>query len=90
MSDRYLKHIPSGVIYIWQTAFAVRDDFVEVADLQGTPMNVIEGDFKVIPNEVVEDKPVKKGKRGISPVADELDDLLAAQQALNADASRGM
>jgi hypothetical protein len=30
MSDRYLRHIPSGTLYIWQASYAQRSDFEEV------------------------------------------------------------
>lgn len=30
MSDRLLRHIPTGVLYIWQLTYAEREDFEEV------------------------------------------------------------
>lgn len=30
MSDRLLRHIPTGVLYIWQLPYAEREDFEEV------------------------------------------------------------
>ena len=74
MADRYLKHVPSGQVFIYQSTFASRDDFEECADAQGTPMNVFEGEFKVV------DEPTKK--RGSRKKEDEA--------ALQADASRGL
>lgn len=57
MADRYLKHIPSGQIFIHQPAFAGRDDFIEVADLKGTPLNVIDGEYEVV------EAPKKRGRK---------------------------
>ena len=79
MADRYLKHIPSGIIYIMQPAFAAREDFIEVADLAGAPMP---GDGT--PEPVVEKKPrAKRAKVEADPLAD-------IDAALSADASRGL
>jgi hypothetical protein len=30
MVDKHLRHIPTGIVYIWQPAFAQRDDFEDV------------------------------------------------------------
>lgn len=35
MADRFLKHVPTGITYIWQSAFASNPDFVECADADG-------------------------------------------------------
>lgn len=35
MADRFLKHVPTGVTYIWQPVFASSPDFVECADADG-------------------------------------------------------
>jgi hypothetical protein len=84
MADRFLLHKPSGVVYIYQGAYAANPDFEECADAQGTPMKpAIDGDF-----EVVEDKPkrvrAKKVVEAEEPAEDDLDALLSA------DASRGL
>lgn len=34
MADRLLRHIPTGTLYIWQYAFAEREDFEEVIDVE--------------------------------------------------------
>jgi hypothetical protein len=34
MADRLLRHKPTGTLYIWQHAFAERDDFEEVIDVE--------------------------------------------------------
>ena len=86
MTDRFLKHIPSGQIFIYQAPFATQADFVEVADAQGTPFpDAIDAEFST----VVDDGPVtvtKKSKKKAGVAVDDLDDLDAA---LSADASRG-
>lgn len=94
MSDRYLLHKPSGVIYIWQGVYAKNPDFVEVADLQGTPLKpAIDGEFAVVEEPVVaaSKQPAKRAKKAAEKPAeapvDPLDDLDAL---LNADASRGL
>ena len=33
MTQRMLRHKPSGIMYIWQEAFAFRDDFEEIIDV---------------------------------------------------------
>lgn len=76
MADRYLKHIPSGVVYILQPAFAQRADFIEVANLAGDPLP----DGKDEP--VAETK--SRGKRKSGEVVADTD------AALSADASRGL
>lgn len=86
MADRYLKHKPSGIVYIYQSAYAERDDFEEVADLQGTPLTVIEGEATVV---VEADAPKTKGrKKAEAPVApaEEVD----LDAALSADAGKGL
>lgn len=34
MADRLLRHIPTGTLYIWQHAYAEREDFEEVIDVE--------------------------------------------------------
>lgn len=84
MADRYLKHVPTGQIFVYQAAFATREDFVEVADLAGNALpEAIEGDFKV----VEEPKPAGKKKKLVVAESSDIDDIDAA---LSADASRGL
>lgn len=83
MPSPYLKHVPSGQIFVYQTVFAIQEDFVEVADAQGSP---------VVPDAVEDDTPVAKPrakakKAGIAVPSDDLD--LDLDAALSADASRG-
>ena len=85
MADRYLKHLPSGIIFIYQGAFAKRDDFIEVADLEGTPMPVGDADEPVAPAKAA--KPAKAPKSKPAPVDDLGADIDAA---LSKDASRGL
>jgi hypothetical protein len=44
MSDRMLRHIPSGTLYIWQPAYAQRKDFEEVVEevVEEAPAEVAE------------------------------------------------
>jgi len=34
MADRLLRHIPSGVLYVYQPVYAQRPDFEEVIDVE--------------------------------------------------------
>ena len=38
MADKLLRHKPSGILYVWQEAYAYRSDFEEVVD--ATPEEV--------------------------------------------------
>jgi hypothetical protein len=80
MADRFLKHLPTGAVYIWQAHWAADPAMVEVADLAGTP----------IPDTTVppEPAPVKKPRKsGLAKPPETLDDIDAA---LSQDASRGL
>lgn len=100
MADRYLKHTPSGQIYIWQGVFAAREDFVECADVLGTPMpDALEGEFTVVEEETKPKATRKKRavvEEPVSEVEAELDaedeflDSVLADAALSADASTGL
>jgi len=37
MADRYLKHLPSGQVFIYAPPFIDNPEFEEVADAQGNP-----------------------------------------------------
>lgn len=58
MVDKRLRHIPTGIEYIWQPAFAQRDDFEEVI----TPEDGVE-----------ESRPVKRRAKP-APVVVAVDD----------------
>lgn len=38
MAQKMLRHKPSGILYIWQEAYAFRDDFEEV--VEPTPVEI--------------------------------------------------
>lgn len=78
MADRFLKHKVTGQVFVYQAVFAQRGDFEECADAQGTPMNVFEGEFRVVVDDEAPAKPAKRNKRSREDEA-----------ALQADASRG-
>jgi hypothetical protein len=76
--DRYLKHTPSGVVFIWQEVFAKNSEFVEVADSQGNPFPPPDEEKEPAPI-VHDDAPkVKRGKKGAEP------------HPIDIDASRGL
>lgn len=73
MADRYTKHIPTGQVFIYQEAFASREDFEECADAAGNPMVEVKAGLKPL------DAVVKGGKKE-----------KAAQESINAEASKGL
>lgn len=88
MDIRLLKHKPTGQVFVWQDHFSRDPDFVEVADIDGTPLpDALEGEF-----EVVTPAPKKSRTKKVAAVVEDFDDLNLdeAQAALDADASRGL
>jgi len=84
MSTRYLKHVPTGQIFAYQSNFATDPSFVEVADHHGTALpDAIDGEFAVV------EAPKKTRAKKVTVVDDDIsfDD---PQVALDADASRGL
>jgi hypothetical protein len=82
MSDRLLRHIPSGTLYIWQPAYAQRKDFEEVVE------EVVEE----VPAEVVE--PVKPRTRRVKaldpqPVV-QSEVVVVEEERIQEDASRDL
>lgn len=79
MADKYLRHIPSGTIYIWQPAYAQRDDFE---------------DYVPEPEPVVEEAPKPKTSRkkaAAAPAPEPTPEpVLVDEDALSADASRNL
>lgn len=89
MTERYLKHKPSGQMYIYQSAFAANPDFEEVADLKGTPLPAaIDGDYAVVEEPAAPKKTRAKKAVGLAEPTD--DDLMDLDAALSADASKGL
>jgi len=76
MADRFLKHIPSGHVYIYAEPWIGREDFVEVANAAGDALP--EPEPEVNP-------PPKAKKTKLTAVETPLQD-----EALMADASRGL
>ncbi len=62
MADRFLKHIPSGHVYIYAEPWITHDDFVEVFNAAGDPMPE--------PEPVINPAPRRK-KNTETPVADD-------------------
>lgn len=60
MTQRYLRHIPSGIVYAYQDIYAIRPDFEEIIDVE---------------SRVVEDTPTQKKARSkkVDPLSVELD-----------------
>lgn len=83
MADKYLRHIPTGTIYIWQAAYAQRADFEDYV-----PEPVAE--------PVVEETPkaktkVTRKKAAVEPAPEPTPEpVLVDEAALSADASRNL
>lgn len=74
MTQRLLRHIPTGILHAYQPAFAVRPDFEEVIDVETRVVEV---------TDVVE-KPARRAKKAAAEVAP------TDEAAIQADASRGL
>ena len=74
MADRYIKHVPSGQVFIYAAPWIAHDDFVECANAAGDPMPD--------PEAVVNPAPKPRTKKAA--------DAAPADEALAADASRGL
>lgn len=57
MADRLLRHIPTGVLYVYQPAYALRADFEEIIDVEA--------------KEIPTPKPRAKAKAEVHKVDDE-------------------
>ena len=79
MSDRFIKYLPSGVVYIYDTSWATNPEFIEVADAEGNPFPDT--------SENPEYEPAKPRAKLTVKAAVEAND---SELALQADASRGM
>lgn len=81
MADKYLRHIPTGTIYIWQPAYAQRADFEEYVP-------------EPAPEPVVEAAPKPKATRkkaAAEPAPEPTPEpVLVDEEALSADASRNL
>lgn len=84
MADRYLRHIPSGILYIWQAAYAQRTDFEEVED---APQDE---DAPAAPIVIKTKVKTKAKPRAIEPVESDDLEINLNDVALSADASRGL
>jgi hypothetical protein len=82
MADRYLKHIPSGQVFIFAPPFSAQDDFVECANPAGDPFPELE--------PVVNPAPRRGRKAAADAAADTGGQELAIDAALSADASRNL
>ncbi len=83
MADRMLRHIPSGILYIWQPAYAQRKDFEEVVE-EAAP-------------EVVEEpaqeasKPRTRRVKALDPQpVVEVEPVVVEEERIEEDASRNL
>ena len=75
MADRFIKHVPTGQVFIYAPPWIGRDDFEECLNAAGDPM----------PDPEVAVNPAPRAKRAPKTVEPSADDA-----ALSADASRGL
>ena len=75
MADRFIKHTPTGQVFIYAPPWIGRDDFEECANAAGDPM----------PDLEVAVSPAPRAKRSPKVTETPPDDA-----ALSADASRGL
>jgi hypothetical protein len=67
MSDRYLLHMPSGVVYIYAAPWIDNPEFVEVADAKGTPLKAARNEAPAAAKPVATKKAVAKKKPAAKP-----------------------
>lgn len=79
MSNRYLLHVPSGVVYIYDGVFARNPEFVECADAKGTPLPpAIDGECEVV-EEAPKPKKTRAKKVEVTEEDADLDELLGIE-----------
>lgn len=83
MADRMLRHIPTGILYIWQPAYAQRKDFEEVVE-EAAP-EVVE-----TPAEEVT-KPRARRVKALDPQpVVEVEPVVVEEERIQEDASRDL
>lgn len=78
MADRFLKHLPSGQVFIYAHPWIGHDDFEECLNAAGDPLPE--------PEPVVNPAPKGRAKKAAEAPAESSD----ADAALSAEASRGL
>jgi hypothetical protein len=88
MADRFLKHKITGTVFIYAPPFVGHEDFYEVFNAAGDPMPEPE----VIVNPAPKARRSKKADATETdvPEADAAPDAPVDDEALSADASRGL
>jgi hypothetical protein len=76
MADRLLRHKPTGVVYIYQPVFAMRDDFEEIIDVE---------------SRVVDEPPATKPRRTrVQPAPEQMTIPTIDDLQLGSEAARGL
>jgi len=87
MADKYLRHIPTGTIYIWQPAYAQRADFEEYVP-EPAPAPAPDPEVAAEPVAV---KPRTTRKKAVEPAPEPTPEpVVVDEEALSADASRNL
>jgi len=84
MTHRFLKHVESGVIYMYVEPWIGREGFIEVANAAGDPLPEPKGEA------VVNLGSRRKPKVTAEPAQEMPTEYELAQAGLSADASRGL
>lgn len=79
MADRYIKHVPSGQVFIYAPPWIGMDDFAECFNAAGDPFPDPEPEVSPAPRAA-------RAPRAPKPV----DPSSVNDEALSADASRGL
>ncbi len=83
MADRMLRHIPTGILYIWHPAYAQRKDFEEVVE-EAAP--------EVVEEPVQEaSKPRARRVKALDPQpVVEVEPVVVEEERIQEDASRDL
>lgn len=86
MADKMLRHIPTGVLYIWQPSFAQRADFEDVVP---EPEPIVEP-VADAGTKASKSSRKKADKVAVPSVKYTPEPVFVDEEALSADASRGL
>lgn len=89
---RFMKHLPTNTVHSYEPAWLAADNsgFAE-CDEAGNILNIVDSEATVVHEPAVQEAPKPAKKKAAAKQADLLDDLLlSSEEALSADATRGL
>ncbi len=89
---RYIKHMPTNTVHAFDGAWLAAENsgFVE-CDEAGNILNIIDSTATVVQESAVQEAPKPAKKKVAAKQSNSVDDLLlSAEEALSADATRGL